>query len=255
MMGIFSKKMNKEGAIAGMIAGLAITLFYVFAHKGIFFIKGTDFVGAIGGANSFFGITPEAFGAVGALVNFIVAFVVEQDDQGTARAYPAHGRERPHSARLQGCGWCALNPETATCPSRGRSLSPARQRAGLPCKEAAMVFDVSVAISWILFLALFPITFFWLRRAWRIAINKDFSEVAVKRGQPPANPARYAPYEAVINLVAGTVTLATIGGVLSGQLDYDTWTAIAGSTIWCKFFICFALSRQAHTLPLKKAGA
>ena len=43
--------------------------------------------------------------------------------------------------------------------------------------------------------------------------------------------------------------------VLSGQLDYDTWTAIAGSTIWCKFFICFALSRQAHTLPLKKAGA
>ncbi|HRF29602.1 MAG: hypothetical protein KAX60_01940 [Azonexus sp.] len=118
-----------------------------------------------------------------------------------------------------------------------------------------MVFDVSVAISWILFLALFPITFFWLRRAWRIAINKDFSEVAVKRGQPPANPARYAPYEAVINLVAGTVTLATIGGVLSGQLDYDTWTAIAGSTIWCKFFICFALSRQAHTLPLKKAGA
>lgn len=56
-----------------------------------------------------------------------------------------------------------------------------------------MVFDVSVAISWILFLALFPITFFWLRRAWRIAINKDFSEVAVKRGQPPANPARYAP--------------------------------------------------------------
>ena len=78
MMGIFSKKMNKEGAIAGMIAGLAITLFYVFAHKGIFFIKGTDFVGAIGGANSFFGITPEAFGAVGALVNFIVAFVVDK---------------------------------------------------------------------------------------------------------------------------------------------------------------------------------
>ena len=45
-----------------------------------------------------------------------------------------------------------------------------------------MVFDVSVAISWILFLALFPITFFWLRRAWRIAINKDFSEVATLLG-------------------------------------------------------------------------
>jgi cation/acetate symporter len=78
MMGIFSKKMNKEGAMAGMLAGLAVTLFYVFAHKGIFFIKGTDFLPMIGGANSFFGITPEAFGAVGAVVNFIVAFAVDK---------------------------------------------------------------------------------------------------------------------------------------------------------------------------------
>ncbi len=78
MMGIFSKKMNKEGAIAGMLAGLTITLFYVFAHKGLFFIKGTDYLPLIGGPNSFFGITPEAFGAVGAMVNFIVAFVVDK---------------------------------------------------------------------------------------------------------------------------------------------------------------------------------
>jgi len=78
MMGIFSKKMNKEGAIAGMLFGLGITLFYVFAHKGLFFIKGTDYLPLIGGANSFFGITPEAFGAVGALGNFIVAFVVDK---------------------------------------------------------------------------------------------------------------------------------------------------------------------------------
>jgi len=78
MMGIFSKKMNKEGAMAGMLAGLFITLFYVFAHKGLFFVKGTEYLGVIGGANSFFGITPEAFGAVGAVVNFIVAFLVDK---------------------------------------------------------------------------------------------------------------------------------------------------------------------------------
>jgi cation/acetate symporter len=78
MLGIFNKKMNKEGAIAGMLAGLFVTLFYVFAHKGIFFIKGTDFLPLIGGANSFFGITPEAFGAIGALVNFAVAYVVSK---------------------------------------------------------------------------------------------------------------------------------------------------------------------------------
>jgi cation/acetate symporter len=59
-----------------MLAGLGITLFYVFAAKGIFFIKGTGYLDLIGGPNSFFGITPEAFGAVGACVNFIVAYVV-----------------------------------------------------------------------------------------------------------------------------------------------------------------------------------
>ncbi|MBK9026757.1 MAG: cation acetate symporter [Propionivibrio sp.] len=78
MMGIFSKKMNKEGAMAGMLSGLFVTLFYVFAHKGLFFVKGTEYLNVIGGANSFFGITPEAFGGVGAMVNFIVAFLVDK---------------------------------------------------------------------------------------------------------------------------------------------------------------------------------
>ncbi len=78
MMGIFSKTMNKEGAMAGMLAGIGITMFYVFAHKGIFFIKGTEFLGLFGGkANFFFGIEPNAFGTIGAIVNFAVAFAVK----------------------------------------------------------------------------------------------------------------------------------------------------------------------------------
>jgi small-conductance mechanosensitive channel len=112
--------------------------------------------------------------------------------------------------------------------------------------ESFMVFDFSVALTWILFLALFPIAFFWLRRAWRIIVKRDFSEVALKRGQSPSNPARFAPYEAAVNLVAGVVTMVVIVSVLLGQLDYSTWSAIAGSTIWCKFFMDFALSRHAH---------
>ncbi len=48
-----------------------------------------------------------------------------------------------------------------------------------------MAFDISVALTWILFLAMFPIAFFWLRRAWRIAVRRDFSEVALKGGLPP----------------------------------------------------------------------
>lgn len=116
-----------------------------------------------------------------------------------------------------------------------------------------MVFDVSVAITWLLFLALFPMAFFWLRRAWRIAVRRDFSEVALKRGIPPANPAKYAPYEAAINLIAGGIAVTMIAGVLLGELDYNTWTAIAGSTIWCKFFASFALSRQAHPFLFRRS--
>jgi len=96
MMGIFSKKMNKEGAIAGMLSGLFITLFYVFAHKGIFFIQGTQYVDLIGGPNSFFGITPEAFGAVGALVNFIVAFIVDK----FTKKPPEHIQEMVEGVRI-----------------------------------------------------------------------------------------------------------------------------------------------------------
>ncbi len=96
MMGIFSKGMNKEGAIAGMLAGLFVTLVYVFAHKGLFFVRGTEFTGLIGGPNSFFGITPEAFGAVGAAVNFIVAFIVSKMTAPT----PQHIRDLVEAVRV-----------------------------------------------------------------------------------------------------------------------------------------------------------
>ncbi len=75
MMGIFSKRANKHAAIWGMVSGLGVTLLYVFQHKGIMFIPGTEFLGSMP-KDWFFGISPNAFGAVGALVNFIVAFVV-----------------------------------------------------------------------------------------------------------------------------------------------------------------------------------
>jgi cation/acetate symporter len=75
MMGIFSKKMSGTAAVSGMVSGIGITMLYVFQHKGIMFIPGTSFMGGME-ANWFFGISPNAFGVVGALVNFAVAFVV-----------------------------------------------------------------------------------------------------------------------------------------------------------------------------------
>jgi len=77
MMGIFSKKMSGKAAIWGMVSGIGITMLYVFQHKGIMFIPGTSFLGTME-PNWFFGISPNAFGAVGALVNFAVAFAVLQ---------------------------------------------------------------------------------------------------------------------------------------------------------------------------------
>ncbi|MEW5904913.1 MAG: hypothetical protein AB1722_11295 [Pseudomonadota bacterium] len=115
-----------------------------------------------------------------------------------------------------------------------------------------MVFDVSVAMTWLLFLALFPIAFFWLRRAWRIAIKRDYSDVALKRGVAPQHPERYAPYAAAINLLGGVVVLWVIVGVLSATLAYATWSAIAGMTIWMKIIADFILARHAHPITFGK---
>jgi cation/acetate symporter len=75
MMGIFNKRMNREGAIFGMLAGLLSTLIYIFWFKGWFFIPGTE-MAANTVDNWFLGISPEAFGAVGAGLNFLVAYIV-----------------------------------------------------------------------------------------------------------------------------------------------------------------------------------
>ena len=95
MMGIFSKKVTKEGAIAGMVAGIGITLFYVFQHKGIMFISGTEFLGSMS-PNWFLGIEPNAFGCVGAIVNFVVAFAVS----GFTKEVPDAVQELVESIRV-----------------------------------------------------------------------------------------------------------------------------------------------------------
>jgi cation/acetate symporter len=77
MMGIFYKKMNRTGAVVGMLTGLLSTLIYIFVYKGWFFIPGTANL-----PNTaeywLFGIQPESFGAVGALLNFVAAVIVSK---------------------------------------------------------------------------------------------------------------------------------------------------------------------------------
>ena len=95
MMGIFNKRMNSTGATIGMIAGLLITLLYIFWFKGWFFIPGTE-MAKNSVDNWFLGISPEAFGAVGALVNFVVAYVVSK----ATKAPPAHIQDLVESVRI-----------------------------------------------------------------------------------------------------------------------------------------------------------
>ncbi len=75
ILGIFHKKMNKEGAIAGMIVGLLLMLFYMIKFKFGLFDGGKDAVAGLK-ESWWFGVSPEGFGTIAMIVNFIVAFAV-----------------------------------------------------------------------------------------------------------------------------------------------------------------------------------
>ena len=75
MMGIFSKRMNAPGAVAGMLTGLIVTCLYLFTYLGWFFIPGTNMLENTAD-NWILGISPLAFGPIGALFNFAVAYIV-----------------------------------------------------------------------------------------------------------------------------------------------------------------------------------
>ncbi len=78
IMGIFSKRMNKEGAIAGLIAGLGFTTFYVLKFKlsAMWGLEGI--LGSNAKEDWWFGVSPEGIGFVGMIVNFVVAFIVSK---------------------------------------------------------------------------------------------------------------------------------------------------------------------------------
>ena len=71
ILGIFDKKMNKEGALAGMIVGIVFTTIYIFYFK--------PQLGGLGlPENYLFGITPEGIGTIGMVINFIVSLIVSR---------------------------------------------------------------------------------------------------------------------------------------------------------------------------------
>ena len=78
LLGIFSKRMNKQGAIAGMLTGLIFTYAYIEFFKGLFLRwTGSPFAEDVA-ENWLFGISPEGIGALGMVLNFIVALTVSR---------------------------------------------------------------------------------------------------------------------------------------------------------------------------------
>jgi cation/acetate symporter len=95
MMGIFSKRVNNYGAVAGMLTGLIFTLVYIFLHKGWMFIPGTNsFPDTVSG--SLLGISSTAIGSVGAALNFLVAYGVSLATEDT----PEEIKELVESVRV-----------------------------------------------------------------------------------------------------------------------------------------------------------
>ena len=72
LLGIFSMRVNREGAIAGMLTGLLFTMGYIVYFKGIFMEPLAENITA----NWLFGISPEGIGAVGMILNFAVSLTV-----------------------------------------------------------------------------------------------------------------------------------------------------------------------------------
>ncbi|MDP2086668.1 MAG: VC_2705 family sodium/solute symporter, partial [Gemmobacter sp.] len=95
MMGIFSKTINKEGAILGMLVGLVSTSVYIFLYLGWFFIPNTN---TFPNTQDYhlFGISPAGFGPIGALLNFATAFIVSK----MTSAPPRHVQDLVESIRV-----------------------------------------------------------------------------------------------------------------------------------------------------------
>lgn len=132
----------------------------------------------------------------------------------------------------------------------------------------------------VLYLALLPIAWVWFRLIWRVLVMHDYSGVALRKGVAPPDAQRVAPFFVALNLIAGTILVGVVlvvpstgwaavnpevfaqaglfdrMGVVAAlpMLAYQAtmfdgamdWVAVAGSTIWIKLMLGWALARHAH---------
>ncbi|MFT7587844.1 MAG: cation/acetate symporter [Limisphaerales bacterium] len=95
ILGIFDKRMNREGAIAGMISGISLMLFYILKFKFGIFDGGKEAVPGLS-ENWWFGISPEGFGMIAMLVNFAISLTISR----LTDAPPAHVQQLVEDIRI-----------------------------------------------------------------------------------------------------------------------------------------------------------
>jgi cation/acetate symporter len=71
ILGIFDKRMNKEGAIIGMVIGILLMLFYMMKFK-------FDWFGGGSKEDWWFGVSPEGFGTIAMIINFIISIIISR---------------------------------------------------------------------------------------------------------------------------------------------------------------------------------
>lgn len=118
-----------------------------------------------------------------------------------------------------------------------------------------MHLPASVVLAWLLLLLGLALAALCFRRAWTILVKRNFAEVAVRRGEAPADPERWAPYAAVIHLVAGAVVSAAVLAALLGWAPFETWSSAIGLTLWTYLFALHMLARRAHVRGGRDKGA
>ncbi|PPE69109.1 hypothetical protein IS481_02470 [Caldimonas thermodepolymerans] len=109
-----------------------------------------------------------------------------------------------------------------------------------------MQLHPTVLLAWLLLLLGIALAALCLKRAWTIIVRRNFAEVAVRRGQPPRDPERWAPYAAGIHLVCGALMTGAVLAALLGLAPYATWTGTIGLTLWGYLLALHLLARAAH---------
>jgi hypothetical protein len=109
-----------------------------------------------------------------------------------------------------------------------------------------MIFYLELAVAWVLFLAIFPLTVGMFYRAWKIAVRREWHYVAPWYGNPVPQPQRWAHWFAGINMLGGSVLFAILISIIVFGAPFSKWATAVALTIWMYYITTQLLARKAR---------